>query len=70
MKEENVTKKRMAERLRTSRAQVDRLLDPEYVGISLSAVTRAAHVLGKRLDLRITSQLPRAKVLARRRRAG
>ncbi len=48
-----ITKKKMAERLRTSRAQVDRLLDPVNVGVSLATVARAAHALGKRISVQI-----------------
>jgi antitoxin HicB len=53
-----VTKKAMAERLHTSRAQVDRLLDPANVGVSLESVTKAAHALGKRISVQIVDVRP------------
>lgn len=64
-----VTKKAMAERLNTSRAQIDRLLDPEYVGITLENVARAARALGKRIDIRLLSQPAKRKTRLRRRAA-
>src|SRR5450631_1191064 len=51
MKSEKVTKRHMATRLKTSRSQIDRLLDPEYVGIGLDKVSQAAHALGKRVRI-------------------
>jgi hypothetical protein len=48
-----LTKKAMAERLRTSRAQVDRLLDPANVGVTLESVAQAAHALGKRISVQV-----------------
>jgi predicted XRE-type DNA-binding protein len=53
MNQKQVTKKHMAERLRTSRTQVDRLLNPSYVGVSLEAVARAARAVGKRIRIEI-----------------
>ena len=47
------TKKAMAAELKTSRSQLDRLLDPQNTAVSLDTLTRAAHVLGKRLVLEI-----------------
>ncbi len=53
MNQKQVTKKHMAERLRTSRTQVDRLLNPSYVGVSLEAVAKAARAVGKRIRVEI-----------------
>jgi antitoxin HicB len=53
MKTKRVSKKLMAEHLKTSRSQVDRLLDPAYVGISLEAVSKAAHAVGKRIQIEL-----------------
>src|ERR1700752_3622029 len=39
--------------LRTSRSQLDRLLDPRNVSVTLDTITRAARALGKRLVIRI-----------------
>jgi antitoxin HicB len=54
MKQQQKTKQAMARELRTSRSQLDRLLDPQNTAVTIDTVTRAAHVLGKRLVLRIT----------------
>lgn len=48
------TKRALAKELNTSRSQLDRLLDPQNVTVSLDTITRAAKVLGKRLVIRIT----------------
>ncbi len=46
MKEQKISKVEMAKRLETSRSQLDRLLDPNYTGITLSMLTRAAKIVG------------------------
>ncbi len=53
MQRKRITKKAMADRLRTSRSQLDRLLDPQYAGVTLSTLSRAAIVLGKRLKVQV-----------------
>ncbi len=55
------TKQAMAKELRTSRSQLDRLLDPRNVAISLDTITRAAKVLGKRVTVRITDANPQRR---------
>ena len=49
MKAGHVTKKEMAERIGTSRSQLDRLLDPENGAVHLQTIARAARAVGKRL---------------------
>lgn len=53
MRERQKTKQAMARELRTSRSQLDRLLDPRNVSVSLQTITRAASVLGKKVVIRI-----------------
>jgi len=53
MKRQGVTKTRMAEMMRTSRAQIDRLLDPKNGGATLETLMRAAKVLGRELRLEL-----------------
>lgn len=48
MKKQQKTKQAMARELRTSRSQLDRLLDPQNTTVSLETITRAASVLGIR----------------------
>ncbi len=51
MKAGKVSKKTMAERMGTSRSQLDRLLDPANSAVHLQTITRAARAVGKRLRL-------------------
>jgi antitoxin HicB len=53
MEDQQKTKQAMAKQLRTSRSQLDRLLDPRNVAVRLDTISRAARVLGKRLVIRI-----------------
>jgi antitoxin HicB len=52
------TKRAMAKELKTSRSQLDRLLDPQNTTVSIETLSRAARVLGKRLVLEIRDQRP------------
>jgi antitoxin HicB len=54
MQDQRKTKQAMAKQLRTSRSQLDRLLDPQNVSVTLETITRAARALGKRLIIRVT----------------
>lgn len=49
MKANGITKKAMAERLGTSRSQLDRLLDPANSAVHLQTIAKAARAVGKRL---------------------
>ena len=53
MEEQNITKVEMAKRLKTSRSQLDRLLDPENDRVTLGVLSRAARVLGRSLKLEL-----------------
>lgn len=53
MQKQQKTKQAMAKQLHTSRSQLDRLLDPRNVSVTLDAITRAARVLGKRVIIRV-----------------
>jgi antitoxin HicB len=53
MQEQQKTKQAMAKQLRTSRSQLDRLLNPRNVSVTLDTIARAARVLGKRLIIRV-----------------
>ncbi len=53
MRHRQMTKRAVAAQLRTSRSQLDRVLDPENVAVTLDAMARAARVLGKRLVIRV-----------------
>ena len=51
MKRKKITKKIMAERMQTSRSQLDRLLDPEKTGVTLETMQRAATAVGRELRI-------------------
>ena len=53
MKRQNLTKTEMATRMQTSRAQLDRLLDPEHTGVSLDTIARAASIVGRKLRIEL-----------------
>lgn len=53
MKRQNLTKTEMAKQMQTSRAQLDRLLDPEKTGVSIETITRAATVVGRQLRIEL-----------------
>ena len=53
MQELQLSKTAMAKRMETSRAQMNRLLDPENDGVTLNTIRRAAKVLGMRVRLEL-----------------
>ena len=59
MKRQQKTKQAMAKQLRTSRSQLDRMLDPQNVSVTLDTMSRAARALGKRLIVRVADVKPK-----------
>ena len=53
MKAQNLSRKRMAERMNTSRSQVSRLLDPKDGNVTLATLQRAARIVGRTLKLEL-----------------
>ncbi|MGA9882513.1 MAG: helix-turn-helix transcriptional regulator [Candidatus Acidiferrales bacterium] len=53
MRQQQKTKQAMAKQLHTSRSQLDRLLDPRNISVTLDTIARAARALGKRLIIRV-----------------
>ena len=51
MKRARLTKTEMARRMRTTRAQLDRLLDPDNPSTTLQTLVKAAGAAGKRLRI-------------------
>jgi DNA-binding Xre family transcriptional regulator len=51
MKERGLTKSKMAKSMQTSRAALDRLLDPEYDSVTLRTLDKAARAVGKRIKI-------------------
>ena len=53
MKAQGITKVAMAKRMGTSRAHLDRLLDPTNDKVQLDTIQRAATAVGRRLHLEL-----------------
>ena len=53
MKKQNINKTEMAKKMSTSRAALDRLLNPYNDSVTLSTLTKAANILGKKLVLQL-----------------
>ena len=53
MQDKGLSKTRMAEIMQTSRAQVDRLLDPQNMNATLETLLRAAKAVGRELHLEL-----------------
>lgn len=55
MEEQRMTKTMLARRMNTSRAQLDRLLDPENQSVTLRTLARAAEILGLRVQIELVA---------------
>ena len=53
MKRKKLTKTEMANRMKTSRAALERLLDPDNASITVFTLERAASALGKKLKVEL-----------------
>jgi antitoxin HicB len=53
IKKERWKKASVAQRMRTSRAALDRLLDPANTSVTLSTLNRAARALGRKISIRL-----------------
>ena len=53
MKEKQFSKAEMARRMHTSRAALDRLLDPDHDAVTLSTLRKAAVAVGRELRLEL-----------------
>ena len=53
MKRHKLTKTEMASRMKTSRAALERLLDPTNASVTLFTLERAASALGKKLKVEL-----------------
>src|SRR5512137_1859147 len=59
MKAKKISKSEMARRMKTSRTQVERFLDPENDSVQLNTIQKAAAIVGKRLIVTF-EDLPRS----------
>jgi DNA-binding Xre family transcriptional regulator len=53
MKKKKISKTRMAELMKTSRTQVDKLLNPKDGNITIKTLHKAAAVVGKRFEYKL-----------------
>ena len=53
-KDRAMTKTEMANQMKTSRAAVDRLLDSSNSSVTLATLTKAARILGQKINLQVT----------------
>jgi DNA-binding Xre family transcriptional regulator len=51
--ETNLSKAALAEKMNTSRSQLDRLLDPENTSITLESLDRLARAVGKQVRIQL-----------------
>jgi antitoxin HicB len=56
MQDQQKTEQAMAKQLHTSRSQLDRLLDPSNVSVTLDTIIRVARALGKRVIIRVADK--------------
>jgi antitoxin HicB len=53
MKAQKLSRKRLAERMQTSRSQIRRLLDPKDGNVTITTLQRAAKIVGRTLRLEL-----------------
>jgi antitoxin HicB len=53
MEAANLTKMAMANKMATSRSQLDRILDPDNLSVQLDTLIRAARAVGKVVEIKI-----------------
>lgn len=55
LEKKNITKLEMAKQMHTSRASLDRLLDPTNTSITLRTLVKVAHVLNRKIELSLAA---------------
>ena len=53
MKSQSLTKVAMAQRMHTSRKQLDRVLDPDEHNVTLATLAKAANTVGRKLKVEL-----------------
>jgi len=51
MKDRKISKSKLAQMMHTSRAQVDRVLDPKDGNVTIATLQRAATVIGRKVQV-------------------
>jgi DNA-binding phage protein len=55
MRERKLSKNQLATQMRTSRTQIDRVLDPEAGNVTIETLQRAAALVGRRLKIELVN---------------
>ena len=55
MRERKLSKNQLASQMRTSRTQIDRVLDPEAGNVTIETLQRAAALVGRRLKIELVN---------------
>lgn len=55
MKKNRMSKSAMARAMKTSRSQLDRLLDPENDALTLHTLTSAVQILGMKVEINLST---------------
>jgi hypothetical protein len=53
LEQEKLTKTQLAKRMKTSRAALDRILDPTNPSLTVASLGKAAAALGRKVDLKL-----------------
>ena len=56
MEEQGIRKAEMATRMKTSRSSLERLLNEEAYNVTIATISKAAAVLGKRIELSLVEK--------------
>jgi hypothetical protein len=64
MQSSNINKVNMAQRMATSRSQLDRVLDPSNLSIQLDTLVKAANAVGRTVEIRLKRDTPRTRTKA------
>ena len=59
-----LTKVSMAQRMSTSRSQLDRVLDPSNLSIQLDTLIKAASAVGRTVEIRLKRETKRTRITA------
>jgi antitoxin HicB len=59
-----LTKVSMAQRMSTSRSQLDRVLDPSNLSIQLDTLIKAASAVGRTVEIRLKRETKRTRIAA------
>jgi len=56
MKERNLSKRQLAVLMKTSRTQIDRVLDPENGNVTIETLQRAADFVGRKVEVQLVTR--------------